>query len=143
MARDESYVLDICDRVLKSKSLRQHRFDELRGDPGRNGTKRRLPVDAYYPELAMVIEYRERQHTEAVAIMDRRMTISGCTRAEQRRHYDARRRKVIPILGLSLIEIDFYLLHHDSRGRLLRLSQEDEEAIRRILGFHTPRFPTS
>jgi hypothetical protein len=138
MSRDETYVIDLCDRVLGMAALRQHRFDELRGDTGRNGTSRRLPVDAYYPDLAMVIEYRERQHTEAVPIMDRRMTISGCTRAEQRQRYDARRREVIPALGFTLIEIDFHHLRHDRRGRLLRSSQEDEAAVRLILGIRAP-----
>src|SRR5271163_234983 len=33
--RDESYVIDLCDRVLRLKANRQHRFDFLRGDSGR------------------------------------------------------------------------------------------------------------
>lgn len=48
---DEAYILDICDTLLKQKGLRQHRFDFLRGDSGV-----KLPVDAYYPTLNLVIE---------------------------------------------------------------------------------------
>jgi hypothetical protein len=54
--RDETYVLDICDRVLGVSGIRQHRFAFLQDDTGTP-----LPVDAYYPELSLVIEYRERQ----------------------------------------------------------------------------------
>ena len=52
---DESYVVDLCDEALGMQALRQHRFDWLRGDarPGRQGG--RLPVDAYYPELQLVV----------------------------------------------------------------------------------------
>ena len=46
----------ICDKVLNEKSIKQHRFDFLRGDSGV-----KLPVDAYYPNLNLVIEYREKQ----------------------------------------------------------------------------------
>jgi hypothetical protein len=63
--RDESYVIDLCDRVLSLKAKRQYRFDFLQGDSGR-----RLPVDAYYKisgDRKLVIEYREMQHSEPVA----------------------------------------------------------------------------
>ncbi len=80
--KDEHYIINLCDQFLGATALRQHKFDFLRGDPGKLGKCRRLPVDAYYPELKLVIEYRERQHTEAVAFMDRRSTISGCSRGE-------------------------------------------------------------
>lgn len=63
---DESYVIDLCDEVLRQKALRQFRFDFLRGD---SGTK--LPVDAYYPSLNLVIEFKEKQHTEEVKFFDK------------------------------------------------------------------------
>jgi hypothetical protein len=77
--RDESYVIDLCDRVLNLKAKRQHRFDFLRGDSGR-----KLPVDAYYEisvDRKLVVEYREMQHSEPVAFFDKRLTCSGCNRA--------------------------------------------------------------
>ena len=47
--RDEDYVIDLCDEVLKEKALRQHCFDFLRGDSRKGGKPgRKLPVDAYY-----------------------------------------------------------------------------------------------
>lgn len=53
---DESYVLDICDKVLCKESSRQHRFNFLLGDGER---KVKLPVDAYYKKLNIIVEYRE------------------------------------------------------------------------------------
>lgn len=82
---DEAYILDLCDGVLGKEAIRQHCFDFLRGDPGKFGSCKMLPVDAWYPELALVIEYRERQHSEAVKFFDQRETVSGVGRGEQRR----------------------------------------------------------
>jgi hypothetical protein len=52
---DEDYIIDLCDEALELNALRQHTFDFLRGDarPGKIG--QRLPVDAYYPSLQLVI----------------------------------------------------------------------------------------
>src|SRR5688500_16258444 len=76
--RDETYILDLCDELLGMKSVRQHTFEFLRGDGGR-----KLPVDGYYPSINLVVEYRERQHFESVALFDKRKTVSGVSRAEQ------------------------------------------------------------
>lgn len=122
--RDESYVIDLCDRVLKRRGRRQHTFNFLCGDSGR-----RLPVDAFYPSLALVIEYRERQHTEAVKLFDERMTVSGISRGEQRRRYDERRRDVLPQHGLHLIELNCADFPCDRYKRLLRDSAADLKII--------------
>jgi len=50
-ASDEHYVIDLCDELLGVPAERQYRFDFLRGDTGVS-----LPVDAYYPDLNLVIE---------------------------------------------------------------------------------------
>ena len=52
---DEAWIIDICDRILGIKALRQHRFPFLLGDPGRAGRRVQLPVDAYYPDLNLVV----------------------------------------------------------------------------------------
>jgi very-short-patch-repair endonuclease len=104
-ARNEAYVIDLCDEILGERALRQHRFQWLQGDLGRDGRTRTLPVDAYFPEHKLVIEYRERQHDEPVPFFDRRQTVSGVTRGAQRRLYDERRDVEIPRHGLKLIVI--------------------------------------
>lgn len=118
--RDETYVINLCDELLKSKGWRQHRFDFLKGD---NGT--RLPVDAYYEHLKLVVEYRERQHTEQVKFFDRRQTVSGVPRGEQRKMYDQRRRDVMPKHGITLIEIGYDDFEHDRSKRLIRNRNQD------------------
>jgi hypothetical protein len=132
---DEHYVLDLCDEVLGERSSRQHRFDWLVGDPSPNtGKARRLPVDAYWEPLKLVVEFREHQHYEAVEHFDKpdRLTVSGVHRGEQRRIYDQRREQLIPAHGLRLIIIktsDFEL-----RGKRLRRSPvSDREVVRQSL----------
>jgi len=124
---DEAYVVSLCDRILGRTALRGHRFPFLVGDSGR-----RLPVDAYYPELNLVVEYRERQHTEAVPFFDRRVTVSGIPRGLQRARYDQLRRDVLPKHGIRVVELNYALFPHSSRKRLLR-TPGDAAIIRRAL----------
>jgi len=131
--RDETYVLDICDKILNLKGLRQHRFDFLRGDTGI-----KLPVDIYYPTLKLVIEYRETQHTEEVSFFDKRMTSSGISRGKQRKKYDELRRTEIPKNNLELIELDYSEFGHTNGKLLLRNKVKDEKIIREKLKMYIP-----
>jgi hypothetical protein len=132
---DEAYVLDLCDAILGEPASRQHRFDWLVGDPGRNGRSRALPVDAYYAARQLVVEYRERQHDEPVAHFDKPdvLTVSGVHRGIQRRIYDERRAVEIPAHGLRLIVVMLSDLAGDRRGRLLRIREPDSAALRALL----------
>lgn len=125
---DETYILDLCDSVLKIKGIRQHRFDFLKGDTGV-----RLPVDIYYPQLNLVIEYREKQHTEEVNFFDKRVTASGITRGEQRKKYDALRRQLLPKNAIKLIELGCDDFEHTTAKRLLRNKAMDLLVIRKKL----------
>jgi hypothetical protein len=58
-------------------------------------------MDAWYPELRLVVEVMEVQHFESVPLFDRRQTVSGVSRGEQRRIYDARRAEVLPQHGTA------------------------------------------
>lgn len=128
--KDEAYVINLCDEVLGVPAQRQHRFDFLLGDAGTS-----LPVDAYYPKLNLVIEYRERQHTEAVGFFDKpgRMTVSGVHRGEQRRLYDERRREVLPAHGIKLEEFSYSDFAHAPNKRLTRDREKDLEIVRNTL----------
>lgn len=133
---DEGYILGLCDRVLGRASLRQHRFDFLRGDVGKDGRRgAMLPVDAYYSDSDLVIEYRERQHTESVPFFDKpeRLTVSGVHRGEQRNVYDQRRRTILPQHGIELIEFSYSDFRHDPKKRLLRDEANDIQVIRQRL----------
>ena len=125
---DESYIIDLCDEVLKKTALRQYRFDFLKGD---TGTK--LPIDAYYPDLNLVVEYRERQHTEEVKFFDRRQTVSGIGRGEQRKLYDQKRREILPQQGIKLIELGYDDFEYAWNKRLIRNSEKDLKVIREKL----------
>jgi hypothetical protein len=122
---DECYILDLCDEVLHLNSVRQHRFYFLLGDPNSTGRCARLPVDGWYESLNLVIEYNERQHTEAVKIFDRRITVSGKTRGEQRADYDKRKLRVLPEHGIQMLVLSYFDFQHDANKRLCRDRDSD------------------
>ena len=130
ISKDEHYVIDLCDEVLKQKAIRQHKFDFLVGD---TGTK--LPVDAYYKSFNLVIEYREKQHTEAVKHFDKPdvLTVSGVHRGEQRKLYDARRKEILPKNEIKLVEISYSDFKHNSSKRIIRNKENDVKIINEIL----------
>jgi hypothetical protein len=128
---DEQYVIDTCDEILMFNARRQHRFDFLIGLPSLKTHRRaKLPVDAFYPELNLVFEYRERQHTESVTFWDTKLTACGLQRGEQRKQYDEIRRVVLKDRGYDLVEIDFFDLARDTRKRLIRDVSKDKVAIK-------------
>lgn len=129
---DEHYVIDLCDQILNEKALRQHRFSNLVGDPGKDGRCRTLPVDAYYKEHNLVVEFWEKQHNKGGH--SGRMTISGIPRDEQRKRYDLRRKNYCKQHDLTLVVItieDGFSL--DSRKRIVRNQTSDCEIIRKLL----------
>lgn len=128
--RDELYIIDLCDEILGMKAERQRKFDFLRGDgnPGR-----RLPVDAFYPILSLVVEYRERQHGESVEFWDKRPTVSGIPRGLQRAKYDTRRRRILSRHGMKLVELSYGDFEHDARKRLCRHPRQDKEVLSKKL----------
>lgn len=128
MAKDERYIIDLCDRVLGRTASRQHRFDFLLGDKGD-----KLPVDAYYPDLNLVVEYRERQHVEPVPFWDKKATASGIPRGQQRPLYDQRRRDVLPRNGIDLVEFSYLDFKCDGRKRLVRDTEDNERVVREKL----------
>lgn len=104
-AKDEHYVMDLLDEILGA-GRRQATFDWLLGDRSpTTGRRRRLPVDGYWSEHGLVVEFDERQHTESVPLWDQKPTLSGISRGEQRRRYDRRKSDVIPAYGLRLVRV--------------------------------------
>ncbi len=134
-SKDEHYVLDLCDKVLGQISYRQHKFDFLLGDPNKKGVTAKLPVDSYYQELNLVVEYRERQHTESVSFFDKpnKMTVSGVHRGEQRKIYDERRQKVLPKHNIDMIEISYTDFNYDRQKRIIRNPEKDIGIVKQKL----------
>jgi hypothetical protein len=133
---DEHYVINLCDELLHEKASRQHKFGFLFGDYHKDGRSRTaLPVDAYYQEKNLVIEFMEKQHTEAVDFFDKpeRMTISGVSRSEQRKKYDARRKDGLLANNIQLLEIDYSAFECDSDKKLIRDKEKDLKVLIRLL----------
>ena len=53
--QDRQYILELCDEVIAKPSLRDHRLHFLRGADGH-----RIALDAFYPALRLIVQYRER-----------------------------------------------------------------------------------
>jgi hypothetical protein len=134
--KDEHYVIDLCDEILKQTSSRQHKFDFLLGDYHKDGVSRsKLPVDAFYSDLNLVVEYMERQHTEAVGFFDKPdvKTVSGVSRGEQRKIYDKRRKDVLPLHGIDLKIISYFDFKFDNQKRIIRNRENDLNIVRVLL----------
>lgn len=130
---DEKYVLELVAEVLNENYEWQKRFDTLLGDPGKNGRRSRLSVDAYFSNVNLIIEYREKQHSQSVRIMDKRMTVSGVDRGEQRRIYDLWKEKWAKDNDIMFLAIDFSELSHKKSGKLLKNIEEDRKAISKMM----------
>jgi hypothetical protein len=52
--QDRQYILGLCDEVIAKPSLRGHRLHFLRGADGH-----RIAVDAFYPALRLIVQFRE------------------------------------------------------------------------------------
>ena len=133
---DEFYILDLCDNLLNQKSSRQHTFDFVLGDLYKDGKSRtKLPFDAYYMDLNLVIEFCERQHTEEVAFFDKpdKKTVSGVSRGEQRKIYDKRKREALKENNILLVDIDHSLFECNRQKKLVRNEAKDIDVLKGLL----------
>ena len=95
--KKEEECIKLFEKVLGTKRSDSHTFDFLLGD---KGTK--LPVDAYFPDYKLVVEYMGLQHYVSVPHFDRK-----AERPEKRRRYFDRRREELPKHGIKLIEFKY------------------------------------
>ena len=132
MKEDENYIIDLCDELLGINSIREHRFNFLIADSRKGRKPVKLPVDAYYQQLNLVIEYHEKQHTEETPFFDKKnkLTVSGVDRGEQRRLYDQRRREILPKHNIELLELSYFDFVHNSQKKLLKDTTKDKNALR-------------
>ena len=84
--------------------------------------------------MNLLIEFKEKQHTEEVNFFDKRQTVSGVNRGQQRFIYDQRRRDVLPENGIMLIEFDYSEFEHTSKKKLVRNKIADINVIKSKLG---------
>ena len=95
----------ISDALGGAKYEMGYRFPFLRGDATvKHPLGATLPVDAFYPDFNMVLEFMESQHySERARLWDERMTATGETRRRHRKRYDDRRERVLPATGIRLV----------------------------------------
>ena len=111
--QQERYCAELVSIALGGAKYKLgHSFTFLRGDatPKRpEGVK--LPVDAYYPNHKLVLEFREGQHYgDRFAFRDSRITATGESRKEQRQKYDKRREELLPANRIKLLIVYDYEL---------------------------------
>ena len=137
---DETYVISLCDEVLSLNADRQKRFDFLLGDLHKNGkTQTMLPVDAFYEELQLVVEYKEIQNYRPLAEVDKnedeeeKESVKTLSREEQRRIYDERRAKVLPENDISMVVISYSDFEYDDKNKIIRDKESDLKTVQKAL----------
>ena len=110
---DASYVLNLCDTFLSRPSFRQYRFPFL-FDKGHT-----LPVDAYYPDLNLVVEYR----------------------GDDDGRLENHKRDTLLEHGVSLVVLRADDFPRDPGGRLRRLPEPIRVVLGSRLALFTPAAP--
>lgn len=111
---DANYVLNLCDALLARPSFRQYRFPFL------FNKGKALPVDAYYPDLNLVVEYR------------------GVGNPYDRGEHDTLLQH-----GVSLVEVGYADLPRDPGGRLRRLPEPIRAVLQGRLAPFVPAEPSA
>ncbi|PHS10951.1 MAG: hypothetical protein COA88_01305 [Kordia sp.] len=120
---DEFYLVNLCDDLLKEKASRKHTFDTLLGKLHKKGkTRTKLPLDAYYEDLKLVIEFFEKKDTD-----------ESSEREAQRKYYDQRKKDVLEKKKISLIDINYALFECNENDRLVRDKNNDCIVLKGIL----------
>jgi len=131
---DEYYLINLCDDLLKQHASRQHKFGFILGDMHKDEkTRTALPVDAYYKEAKLVLEFLKVEDDTVELGKPGRKTISGVDRAEQRKIYALRKRKGLKSKDIPLIEIDFAAFELDADNKLARNKEADEKVLKALL----------
>lgn len=133
---DEYYLIGLINELLDTKASHQHTFNFLLGDLHKNGKKRtELPLDAYYKDLNLVVEFimKEDSDSDEHADKEEKMTISGVSRSEQRRIYRLRKRSVLKEEEINLIEIEYEMFECDNNNKLVRNKECDIQVLQGLL----------
>jgi len=120
---DEFYLVNLCDELLKQKASRKHTFDTLVGKLHKKGkTRTKLPLDAYYEGLKLVIEFFEKKETE-----------ESPEREAQRKFYDQRKKDALEKKEIRLIEINYALFDCNEEDKLVRDKANDCRVLNDLL----------
>lgn len=127
-----TYVIGLLAEILDEQPEREAKYPWALGDPSpRTGLCRQLPFDAAWETRRLIVEVDEDQHRKPVLHFDKPhvITVSGVSRGEQRRLYDARKRAAARAQGYTLVEIPWERRPHLAR----RDRAADTAALRALL----------
>lgn len=125
---DEYYLVSLCDELLGERASRKHTFDTLVGNLHKRGKGRtKLPLDAYYKDLKLVLEFYEKPKDEAS------LDEVAKARMEQIVYYNDLKKKAILKKELALIIIKYDSFNCDEDGRLIRDKKKDVALLKSML----------
>jgi len=117
---DQYYLISLCDELVGQEASREHTFDTLVGNLHKRGKGRtKLPLDAYYEDLKLVIELRrDRDPSEELDINEQE-------RVDQVTYYNELKKKAVLKKELRLMEIKYASFDTDAHGALLKNKEQD------------------
>ncbi|MFA9388765.1 MAG: hypothetical protein ACERKD_03105 [Prolixibacteraceae bacterium] len=162
LSSDKNYVIELCDQVIGMKANRTKRFDFLLGDLHKDGVSQtKLPVDAYYAMLHLVVQYNgmkpweatiperkereESQDSEDPDELDANDVAENdedtpeirvkrkVTREEQRTIYEERRARVFPKHDIDYVLISYSNFKHDEELKIIRDEAADLKIVHQAL----------
>jgi hypothetical protein len=125
---DENYLLNLCDELLAKKASRKHTFDTLVGNLHKRGKGRtKLPLDAYYKDLKLVIEFF--QTNNPVNEVDEKEQ----ARVAQIKYYDELKKEAVLNKTFRYMKINFAQFECDETNKLVRNTENDTLVLQDIL----------
>ncbi len=126
---DENYLVDLCDKLLGREASRQHTFDELVGNLHKRGKKRtKLPLDAYYKDLKLVLEFHKPLETDMEGLDEKEKS-----RLTQMKYYNKLKKTTVLEKEMSYIEVHYTSFETDDNNRLLRNTENDLLVLKGVL----------
>ncbi len=133
---DENYLIGLIDELFEKEGSRKHKFDFLLGDLHQNGKKRtKLPIDVYYKHKRLALEFTKhpKELINANQALEDKLTVSGISRAEQRKKYFERKKKTLEERATNFIEIPKAKFEVNDSFKLKRNKSNDERVLRELL----------
>ena len=126
---DENYLLNLCDELLGKEASRKHTFDTLVGNLHKRGKGRtKLPLDAYYKDLKLVIEFFQTSN-KPVSDLDEKEQ----ARIAQIKYYDELKKEAVLNKSFRYMKINFAQFECDEANKLVRNTENDIRVLKEIL----------
>lgn len=125
---DENYLLDICDELLTQKASRKHTFDTLVGNLHKRGKGRtKLPLDAYYKDLKLVIEFFQKDKPSE------ELDEKEQARVTQIKYYDTLKKEAVLNKSFRYMKINYAQFECNETDKLVRNTENDTIVLKDLL----------